>query len=357
MTGVVLVVTHFPSPYQVELFDRIAELHPDFVVAYLHRRDRDREWSHGAMAHRALFLSDASDQAQAVSLNQSASLVVYNYYQDRRLLNLLRDRDRTGAPWTFWGERPGFRHGWLGRAARQFVLRRLHQSRRSIWGIGSWAVDAYRREFGNDRSYVNLPYFSNLDRHAAVAASPREAQPLFVYSGSLSRRKGVDVLASAFQRLAQQDRRVRLRLVGKGELEGQVRQSLAPVADRVEVCGFKDWRDAPRAYAGAHFLCVPSRHDGWALVVPEGLAAGLPVIATDRVGAALDLVTPQRNGWIIPADDAQALFLTMKAAAALSVAGWTTMSAAARCSVASHTLAAGAARFLEAADQAIAATH
>jgi len=357
MTGVVLVVTHFPSPYQVELFDRIAQAHPDLVVAYLHRQDRDRQWSHGPMAHRALFFSDAGDRAVAASLNQSAALVVYNYYQDRRLLELLRDRDQSGAPWTFWGERPGFKHPWLGRAARQFMLRRLHQSRRPIWGIGSWAVDAYRREFGNGRAYVNLPYFSDLDRHAAVAASPREQQPLFVYSGSLSDRKGVDVLASAFQRLAHQDSRVRLRIVGKGKLEAQLRQTLAPLEDRVEMCGFKDWRDAPRAYAGAHFLCVPSRHDGWALVVPEGLAAGLPVIATNRVGAALDLITPGRNGWIVPAADADALFQTMAVAAALSVDEWKAMGAAARSSVGSHSLTAGAAQFLEAADQAIAASN
>ena len=357
MNGSILIVTHFPSPYQVELFDRIAQIHADVTVAYLHRQDRDRQWSDGAMSHRALCLADAAQRTAASDLNRTAGLVVYNYYQDRRALAMLTERDRSGAPWAFWGERPGFKHERAGRLARHFALRRLHRSRRPIWGIGQWAVDAYRREFGADRPYVNLPYFSNLDRHIALATLPREEPVLFVYSGSLSHRKGVDLLAAAFVRLALDNPRARLRMAGKGDLEGDVRAVLAPVADRVEMCGFMDWHAAPAAYAGAHFVCVPSRHDGWALVVPEGLAAGLPVIASDRVGAGVDLITRGRNGWIVPADDAESLFQSMRSAARLSENEWNGMSMAARCSVSSHTLTAGARRFLEAADHAIAVSR
>ena len=203
MRGSILIVTHFPSPYQVELFDRIAQTHADFTVAYLHRHDRDRQWSHGDIGHRALFLADPHHHASAAALNRSAALVVYNYYQDRRALSLMADRDQLGAPWAFWGERPGFKNEWLGRMARQLALRRLHRSRRPIWGIGQWAVDAYRAEFGDERGYVNLPYFSNLDRHTAMALLPRDEPVSFVYSGSLSRRKGVDLLSQAFLRLSE----------------------------------------------------------------------------------------------------------------------------------------------------------
>jgi glycosyltransferase involved in cell wall biosynthesis len=356
VNGAILIVTHFPSPYQVELFDRIARANADVTVAYLHRQDRGRQWSLGDMTHRALFLSDPAQHTAAAALNRSADLAVYNYYQDRRVLALLAERDRAGAPWAFWGERPGFKHESLGRMARRFALRRLHRSRRPIWGIGGWAVDAYRREFGGERPYVNLPYFSDLERHRAQASLPRVEPVLFVYSGSLSYRKGVDVLSAAFLRLAREDPRVRLRIVGKGDLESSVRQRLAPVADRFEMAGFMDWHVAPAAYAGGHFLCVPSRHDGWALVVPEGLAAGLPVIASDRVGAALDLIAPGRNGWLVSSGDAESLYQSMRSAARLSTDDWSAMSMAARCTAASHTLAAGVARFLEAADRAAAVT-
>jgi glycosyltransferase involved in cell wall biosynthesis len=65
---------------------------------------------------------------------------------------------------------------------------------------------------------------------------------------------------------------------------------------------------------GADVLCVPSRYDGWGLVVPEGLASGLPVIATDRMGAALEFVENGRNGWLIPAGDGSAVNAMREAA-------------------------------------------
>lgn len=353
MSGTILVVTHFPSPYQIEFFDQISEQRPGaLAVAYLHRVDKDRQWGSRELRHRAIFLTDEDGLRQCDELNESAALVVYNYYQDQRALQLMRRRARSGRPWAFWGERPGFRYDWLGRITRRFALRSLHESKAPIWGIGGWAVDAYRREFGNDRAYVNLPYFSNLDRYAAVSSTPRVAPLLFVFTGSLTYRKGVDLLADAFVRLAKIHPHVRLRVVGNGDLDSRLREAFASVASRVELLGFKDWKDAPTAYAGGHVLCAPSRHDGWALVVPEGLSAGLPVIGTNRTGASLDLIKEGRNGWLVEAGDASSLFNAMQAAAGLSREQWAAMSEAARCSVASHSLSAGAARFLDAADRA-----
>src|SRR5262249_32477458 len=50
----------------------------------------------------------------------------------------------------------------------------------------------------------------------------------------------------------------------------------------------------------------PSRNDSYAMVVPEALACGVPVLVSDMVGAKT-LVTPGRDGWIVPAGDGEAL--------------------------------------------------
>ena len=46
---------------------------------------------------------------------------------------------------------------------RQFSLRPLHRTKVPIWGIGQFAIDGYAREFGRERLFINLPYFSNLN--------------------------------------------------------------------------------------------------------------------------------------------------------------------------------------------------
>ena len=100
-------------------------------------------------------------------------------------------------------------------------------------------------------------------------------------------RKGIDLVARAFVQLASEFNDVRLRIAGDGELRQALAQLLQPVSDRVEFTGFKNWDELPELYASVDVLCVPSRYDGWGLVVPEGLASGLPVIATDRFPCAV----------------------------------------------------------------------
>src|SRR5262249_41269653 len=151
-------------------------------------------------------------------------------------------------------------------------------------------------------------------------------------------RKGVDLLASAFVRLDLAN--VGLRIVGDGPLRDSLMQKLASVKERVEFVGFRDWEELPLECAAAEVLCVPWRYAGGGLVVPEGLASGLPVIATDRMGAALEFVRTGTNGWLIPAGDEEALLNAMREAAVNELPG------GARESVREHRLENGADRFV-----------
>jgi glycosyltransferase involved in cell wall biosynthesis len=182
---------------------------------------------------------------------------------------------------------------------------------------------------------------------------PDDTNCVFLFSGALSHRKGVDLLASAFARLAPDFPRTRLRVMGCGALESLMRQRLQGCMDRVEFTGFLDWKDLPPEYAKADFLCVPSRHDGWGLVVPEGLAAGLPVISTRQTGAAVEFIRTAQNGWLIPENDEGALYRAMCEAASQRVEQRSEMSSFARQSVAAHSLENGARRFVEAANAAL----
>ena len=327
----VFVLTDCPSPYQVELFNKI-EATGDCVleVGYLRDRDPGRRWRSTEIRHEAFWLENGGLMRACASV-RSADLVVFNYYRHANAELLIKGRD---GPWCFWGERPGFhQHTRAGRLLRKWKLRKLHATPAPIWGIGKFAVDEYRREFGSRRAYFNLPYFSDLERFRTL---PREekSKRVFLFSGSLITRKGVDLLISAFARLAREVPNVRLRIVGDGDLR--------VVSERVEYVGFRDWDELPLWYSAADVLCVPSRYDGWGLVVPEGLASGLPVIATDRMGAALEFVETGRNGWLIPAGDEEALLSAMREAA---VKPLRELRERALESVSGHTLKSGADRF------------
>lgn len=348
----ILVLTDCPSPYQVELFNEIeSQGDCSLEVAYLRGRDPNRQWKATEIRHAAIELNGSV--VRACESARAADLVVFNYYRHPNAERLIDERAGLRTPWCFWGERPGFHQPvWAGRLLRKWKLSKLHGSRVPIWGIGKFAVDEYRREFGAQRPYFNLPYFSDLKRFMN-AGHREQTERTFLFSGSLIHRKGVDLLAAAFVELAREFSNVRLKMIGDGELRESVEQTLRPVRERVEFVGFREWDQLPEAYAGADALCVPSRYDGWGLVVPEGLVSGLPVIATDRMGAALEFVETGRNGWLISAGDQKALVEAMREAVQLPASELAQLGRNARESVSAHTLENGAARFMHCAHEAM----
>jgi glycosyltransferase involved in cell wall biosynthesis len=57
----------------------------------------------------------------------------------------------------------------------------------------------------------------------------------------------------------------------------------------------------------ADVFVLPSKEEPWGMVVAEAMCFGLPVITSDRVGAAMDLVKDGYNGFIFPAGNSKEL--------------------------------------------------
>ncbi|MGB2705793.1 MAG: glycosyltransferase family 4 protein [Candidatus Omnitrophota bacterium] len=361
----VTIFTYIPSPYQVELFNAIARSKNSFSLSvfYIYSKLHAHLAKHSSVAnlwgkppieHNHLMIDDAGRRkAKARAAAASSDLVIFNYYRHPFTADLVKERVCSKKMWCFWGERPGYgRFGRLGALYRRWRLYTLYRWNVPIWGIGKWAVEGYRREFGENHRYFNLPYFSDLSGFSRVGhKEPYDKERIFLFSGSLIYRKGADLLASAFSKLAEDFPHVKLYFMGEGRLRPWLEKKLAKQKDRVRFLGFRPWKDLPQYYKKAHFLCVPSRYDGWAVTVPEGLAAGLPVISTDRTGAALEFIKEGQNGWIIPTGKKEALYKAMKEAVLLSSDELSKRSRNARMSIADHSLEGGVHRFCDAVSE------
>ena len=345
----ILLFTYIPSPYQVELFNCLASTgNYNLTVAYLHQKTSYRQWKLLEIKHNHLFLEDKVDQyAWARTIMERSDLVIFNYYQNTQLLELINYRAASQKPWCFWGEPTGYRlPPSLGTYYRKWKLSALHRYQVPIWGMGNWAVEQYRREFGDSRPYFNMPYTSDLTRFSQSKNTKSHPDSRhFLYSGALIYRKGVDLLARAFTKLAAQYPQVSLSFLGDGPLQGKLAKQLAKYGDRVKFLGFQSWENLPQFYHTADILCLPSRHDGWGLVIPEGMAAGLPVIGTDRTGAARELIKTNENSWLIPSGDARVLYNAMKEATLLSTSGLRSYGDVARVTASNYSLTNGVAKF------------
>ena len=128
-----------------------------------------------------------------------------------------------------------------------------------------------------------------------------QAEVLFV--GQFEERKGLADLLDAFS--AMPNLRATLRLAGNGSLEPEVKRR-AGEDRRVELVGHVPQDRLPEQLARSRCLVLPSittalDREPWGLVVNEAMHAGVPVIATDAVGAAAGgLVQDGRNGFVVP---------------------------------------------------------
>ena len=74
----------------------------------------------------------------------------------------------------------------------------------------------------------------------------------------------------------------------------------------VNFLGFVEHERMPAYYAQADLLVLPSRREGFPLVLPEAMASGLPVVAT-TVGGVPEIVTDSETGLLVPPENPRAL--------------------------------------------------
>ena len=142
-------------------------------------------------------------------------------------------------------------------------------------------------------------------------------EPYVLYFGRIDiHTKGLDVMISAFARLAADHPHMALKLAGRGTAEqlAKVNELVRRegVGDRVEVAANVSDEEQGELLRRALLVCMPSRYEGWGMVAVEAAAAGKAVIGTDISGLR-DAIRDGETGLLVTVDDAAALAAAMRA--------------------------------------------
>jgi glycosyltransferase involved in cell wall biosynthesis len=198
------------------------------------------------------------------------------------------------------------------------ALLRLYRSADAIVTYGSH-VSAYVQARGARRVHVAPQAVDNAfwsSPEASIPSDPRwpaGAAVKFLFAGRPAREKGLRVLEEAWSMSGLQAPTAALVLVGAGSTPPWVPAGGA-VARFVQVTQ----TELRNFYEASDVLVVPSIptrtfREPWGLVANEAMNRGLPVIASDAVGAAAGgLVQDGRNGLVVPAGDAVALAAALR---------------------------------------------
>jgi glycosyltransferase involved in cell wall biosynthesis len=134
----------------------------------------------------------------------------------------------------------------------------------------------------------------------SVVPKPRDGRFRVLFVGTITYRKGVELLLQTFKRLNLPN--AELTLIGP---VSDGRELLSQCAGSIRHIPFLHHEELVHHYQQADVFVFPSYLDSWAQVVLEAMACGTPVIVTENTGAK-DAVA-QGGGFIVPAGDSQAL--------------------------------------------------
>lgn len=174
---------------------------------------------------------------------------------------------------------------------------------------------------------------------------------LVIYTGRLSRAKGLMTLLQAWTQVARHHPRPHLLLVGGGDrsfdnCEEQLRDFVAAEGLQSRVSFVGHVPDVTPYLAASDLFIQCSESEGFGMSLIEALAAGLPSISTPA-GIAPEVIVQDGNGWLVPIADAPAVAAVIEKAFAQR-ARWSEMSKQARAAVQSKfEFEAVAARYLE----------
>lgn len=129
--------------------------------------------------------------------------------------------------------------------------------------------------------------------------------PVVLFSGQLTRRKGVVELLQAWAKIPQN---LRSHLVLAGDLndpDGDISRLLEVTPD-IETTGWIGPDEIAERLAQASVLVLPSYGENLPMSLLDGMAWGLAPVVTD-VGAVGEVIQDGKNGWIVPTGDPETL--------------------------------------------------
>lgn len=216
----------------------------------------------------------------------------------------------------------------LRRFVKRMVLWYVYRHVDLAFYVGTNNKDYYRWAGLKERQLIFAPHAIDNDRffdtpersYGELATNWRKqlgfetSDVVVLYAGKLEPKKNPALLLAAVQKynILHSDK-IKLLFVGNGELETSLK-STAEGDKNIAFLDFKNQSQMPVVYRLGNIFCLPSKgpYETWGLAINEALACNIPVIVSDKVGCAVDLVHEGQTGVVFKSDDVEDLLKAIR---------------------------------------------
>jgi len=162
-------------------------------------------------------------------------------------------------------------------------------------------------DFGIDKKKIyHVPYVVDND-FFYIKNKKKNKKFVILFTGKLSHRKGCDILLNSINLLNENNnfkKDSEIIIIGDGILKEElINYKKKKKLVNVKFLGFKNQTVIKKFYKRSNLFVMPSRDENWGLAINEAMAAKNAIIASNKVGAASDLLKNNYNGYIFKNND------------------------------------------------------
>ena len=205
------------------------------------------------------------------------------------------------------------RHASLGFNNTPVAVQKLMRKAVRLYDAFVVLTPSCKQDWGNS---TNIHVIANPLPHIPEQSSPLNTQRA-ICVGSLSHNKGYDLLIEALARI--KDVPWQIEIYGRGD-PSQLRAQALQLGVSLNQLQFKgESQQIDQAYQHADFLILPSRTEGFGMVLIEAMAYGVPCVAFDCPNGPRYIVDDQDNGFLAKAADPEDLAEKIQTMLTLSI--------------------------------------
>ena len=310
-----IVWMNIPSHHQSQFFEALNKVCTNFKVYYYGKVPSNRSemgWESNIELKNYENYID-SDNYKIDLSDLKDYIHILPGYGHLLLLKLRNEFSKNNIKWVHWSEKatPGWK--WYASYYKKFI----HAHYVNKYALGALAIGNHAKNdfigWGIKAEKIEiLPYsFNTLNIFPADddILKFKKSRKSFLFVGSLYSLKGVDLLLKAFYQKFKDNKDWCLILVGNIKDDTDYKKVIDDygLSDQVLIRGVIPAHQITSAYMACDIFVLPSRYDGWGMVVNEAVYCNLPVIVSDAVGASEHLVHSGKNGFIFKSNDLDSL--------------------------------------------------
>ncbi len=309
----ILFVSGIISPFWLELAEAVEAIEGfAFRAAFcdLSLRDRGKHWQNSAFSLEKHFVRPQETKLEPwleqVFDSYKPQVVICGGVRTNFAQLALKLSSKHESIFGYFAEQPNKGAFFFTQNIKKVIYRKTFSSARPRFFLaaGDRAADIYRQWTPSPCNVAVFPYYQDLSKAYNSAQKKIDLPIRFLFSGRLIPRNSIREMAAAFERLAtERPGQFSWCISAHGPEEHYIRKAAGRTPQLEDALSFDrefdNWNDRLRPFKQADVLVVPAYHSGWGLVVPEALAAGLPVISTPYVEAARYYIEEMVNGLFV----------------------------------------------------------